>query len=807
VSEIMNMFTIASTIGVGRGARGLRTAGRSRHHWVAVRFVGVLLVSLCALALVAGTPALAAGACSNEQRRAEQPFELGLADCRAYEMVSPLAKGDNSVIDHRGRAAASGEAVSYFSAGSFAEPKAALLSSPYLSRREAGGWSTRNISPPFTDYRGAATTIVAPFEEQLFTSDLSRGIVESPFTPLVSGQPIGYINLYVANTETGAYEAVTTVTPEKEYKPFTESFISLNAPEGDGGSSDLSHIVFQQLASLCCGASPHQLHVYEWAEGSLRQVDVTPQGGQFAGPANVGAAGQPSRDGNPWRAVSSDGSRVVFTGGENLPGVDPSWGQVYVRENPMSPVEGCGVAGDACTVEVSASQRTNGRGEPEPDPNAGKQPVAWYRDASADGSRVFFTSRVELTNDANTGPEDNAANLYEYNVESGVLTDLTVDTNPEDIDGAGVLGLVTAGEDGSYVYFVAEGKLAGEANSEGKEAVSGQPNLYLSHANKVTFIATLSSVGNNSGEPVGDETDWTGREISQADDYGPGAHTARVTPDGTRLAFESELSLTKYDNEAAGPGECENERCREVYLYDATTGKLICASCGPQSDERPVGPAELKREVFSFDYLRRNLSDNGRRLFFETKNPLVPYDSNGRLDVYEWEQVGEGSCTIASASYAASEEGCTFPVSDVTGALESHFLDASANGDDVFIATADRLVPSDTDDREDVYDVRVGGGFPVASVPPVCEEVDSCRSPASAQPSGLFGSPASQAFSGPGNPVAPVTAPVVTAPKQRAKSAKCRKGLVQKRGRCVKRKRGRTTAHRARQSGFDGRRR
>ena len=81
---------------------------------------------------------------------------------------------------------------------------------------------------------------------------------------------------------------------------------------------------------------------------------------------------------------------------------------------------------------------------------------------------MFFTSRVELTNDADTGPEDNAANLYEYDFEKPEgerLSDLTVDT--VDPDGAGVLGLVTASEDGSYVYFVAEGELTSEKNSEG----------------------------------------------------------------------------------------------------------------------------------------------------------------------------------------------------------------------------------------------------------------------------------------------------------------------------------------------------
>ena len=58
----------------------------------------------------------------------------------------------------------------------------------------------------------------------------------------------------------------------------------------------------------------------------------------------------------------------------------------------------------------------------------GRQP-AEYPGASVDGSKVFFDSDTELTGDANTGSEDNAANLYEYDLESGRLIDLTLDIN------------------------------------------------------------------------------------------------------------------------------------------------------------------------------------------------------------------------------------------------------------------------------------------------------------------------------------------------------------------------------------------
>jgi hypothetical protein len=48
----------------------------------------------------------------------------------------------------------------------------------------------------------------------------------------------------------------------------------------------------------------------------------------------------------------------------------------------------------------------------------------------------------------------------------------------------------------------------------------------------------------------------------------------------------------------------------------------------------------------------------------------------------------------------------------------------------MFVATGDQLVPADTDDLRDVYDVRVDGGFPSSpSVPPACGSPDACRGP------------------------------------------------------------------------------
>jgi hypothetical protein len=695
--------------------------------------------------------------CANEKARSEQPYGFELPDCRAYEMVSPLDKDDNNIAGAGARAAVSGEAVTYLSKGAFAGAQGAMFANRYIARRGPGGWETQNVTPPYKAFTG---NLSGPYRELVFTADLSAGILQSEDTPLIAGEPAGYVNLYVGNTTSGTYEAVSTVTPpSSEVEPYEGLPIE---PRFAGASTDLRSVAFQENAALTADASSRRSHVYEWRDGGLIRVDIPPPGVNFEAEDSIGAPGdfQEPVEGDPWHAVSSDGSKVILTAGE-VTGPErgeEALGQLYVREVPQ-----------AETIEVSASQRTVA------DPN-GPQP-ARYWDASVDGSKIFFTSRAELTDDANTGGADDAPNLYEYDLNTGLLTDLTVDTDPGDSQGAEVLGLVTAGDDGSHVYFVAEGDLAGAA-------VSGRPNLYVYSGGHVAFIATLAPATQRyeEGEELGgDSADWYGAQPLPGQHSGtgggPSTHTVRVTSDGTRLAFESEQTLTGFDNQPAQPGDCESDKCREVYLYNAESEALVCVSCDTNG-LKPAGPAALGGTENDIEtgpgayqdtfYKPNNLADGGSRLFFESPDPLVVHDSNGLGDVYEY------------------EDGHVHPVSDVAGNRPSTFLDASANGNDVFIATGDELLGSDTDTRIDVYDARVGGGFPITVSPPACDNGDSCKPPVSPQPT-VFAAPASATFVGAGN-VAPLTHSRPTV-KTKPKAKRCKKGFVKKHGKCVRRKR------------------
>jgi hypothetical protein len=100
--------------------------------------------------------------------------------------------------------------------------------------------------------------------------------------------------------------------------------------------------------------------------------------------------------------------------------------------------------------------------------------------------------------------------------------------------------------------------------------------------------------------------------------------------------------------------------------------------------------------------LTRNLSENGNRVLFDTETALLPGDTNGQADVYEWEATNEGSCRSDS-----QDDGCLYLISTGTSGEPSYFGDASANGNDVFFFTRQQLASSDEDNNVDVYDARV----------------------------------------------------------------------------------------------------
>jgi hypothetical protein len=277
--------------------------------------------------------------------------------------------------------------------------------------------------------------------------------------------------------------------------------------------------------------------------------------------------------------------------------------------------------------------------------------------ASPDLTRVLF--------------EEEGGAVHEWSGGS-VLVPGEAPAEPEPV--GGIVGVLGASASGDVVYF---------QDAEG---------LKRWRSGTVTVVA--------AGADAAAPSDWPAR-----------TGTARVSADGEHLAFLSEAGLAGSDTADANTGD----PTAQLYLWGPPPGggapQLRCASC--PATGRPEGSTSIPGAQVNGStatYKPRVLATSGSRLFFETADDLALKDTNSRSDVYEWEAQGEGGCTKAA--------GCQSLVSGGLGE-GSTFLDASADGKDVYFTTEDSLVKSDPGSI-DVYDARIGGGLPEPEPPFEC---------------------------------------------------------------------------------------
>ena len=657
-----------------------------------------------------------------------QAFRSGpaalLPDCRAYEMVSPLEKNGGGVapVDSfrsrgmPGQSSLDGESLAFGSKSSFVGPVSSNFKNQYIARRGPGGWSTEAIAPPLETPGVMSPSFGVNNETYAYSSDLcSSWLNNENQRPLTGNARSGFTNLYRrgdCGAGAGGFEALTVNPPSEEcnFGPLSEGLAGLFV----GASADLSEQLFQTRAPLTANAAPGHCvqdnQIYDLAGGVLHLVSVLPDGTGSPGENQAGSPFYLAQEGfgSMRGAVAAEGRRAFWTAAPKA-----RLGAVYVRLNPGAAESGTNdgagncvpEAGKACTLTLSEA------GSP-----------ALFLDSSADGEAALLLSkgRLELV-----GSESGERTL----VAAGVPT-----TKKPLYLNTGFLG---AAGDLARIYFLSEEEIEGEGEA-------GKPNLYLYQAGQYTLIGVLSGA------------DLSGARSSAG--LSANAHDARVSPDGEHLAFVSDSTALAeqvgYDNAAVQNGQ----PAREVYLYDATTGRLRCASCNP-SGARPhalightyLGATEPPTAALmpiepSIYHSSRPLSADGQRLFFESYDPLVPTDTNGTWDVYEWEQAGHGSCHEGAADYHALNGGCVDLISTGLDPQPSEFFDADPSGKNVFIRTASDLDPRD-EGAYDVYDAREGGGLPAPGALPGCEG-EACQSPAGAPE---FATPASEAFQGAGN--------------------------------------------------------
>jgi hypothetical protein len=725
-----------------------------------------------------GAGSASASSCPN---RTYFGFSPSLPDCRAYEDVSGEASGEiytpiapetvnlteqdiNTELAVRAKEAGLG--VAYVAepggAGGGSGASGIGLGNQFVAARGTEGWSAENITPQL-----AAEVIPNSPVYEAFSASLSIGILGANSSSLaVPTTPAGppHCKVLYDRTADGSFHALFTETGTERncggiasrdgISPQNLLFAGANA--GTATVPADSGMIFQSPAPLTAGASASEEggngnNLYETSAKTTELVSVLPGGetdanAVFGGPStgrNTTQASRPDFE----HVISADGSRIFWT--------DLTSGRIYMRLTGTT------------TTAISEG------------------PAAFWG-ASADGQYVFYIE---------------GGALLRADTHSGAHTELA----PASAHVEGVAGL---SQDGAYAYFVAEGALApgaenrncqeakieseeksekGELTPEEAERIGAEEsqerlgrlpagrgcNLYLAHEGSLTLVAALAAQDDRFRRSAGGESFKLG--AWQAD---LGARTAQVADGGEELVFQSTQQLTGYDNSSLSKAR-GREFGAEVFVYEAGTHSLTCASCDPSgappAAEPNAGGTYLPISL-SPTYMRRWVSEDGSRVFFASSQPLAPQDVNALQDIYEWERAGTEGCPAGPAG------GCISVLSGGDSNDLAFFIDASADGGDVFLTHRGPLggvgLPNS---RTGLFDVRAGGGFPQ---PPTGCAGPSCAGQGSGAGQTTIPSPASATAVGGENFPPPAKPVVKNVPKPPTRAQKLAKALKQ----CKKKK-------------------
>jgi hypothetical protein len=364
--------------------------------------------------------------------------------------------------------------------------------------------------------------------------------------------------------------------------------------------------------------------------------------------------------------------------------------------------------------------------------NDSERKPAQFAGASQDGSKVFFLTEQELL----PGASKAGVSLYEYDFDAPagahVILASPGASEPD------VQGVARVSEDGSHVYFVAQGVLTTEPDPSlpagHQHALAGGENLYVYQrdaaypAGHVSFIATLCSGMGSSGaeadaqcpSSVSDEGDWSASDTRKV----------QATPDGRFVVFQSSGDLT--------PSDASDTT--QIFEYDTQTGELVRVSQARAGYTAPVGLGANENEaglpLQDYD-VQTSPATAATDLAVSNDGAIVVFNSEGALtseaeqaaaakevrSAYEYENTvaSGGAISDGNVYYLSGEENTPPPHN--TG-IEG--LDAS--GQDIFFATPAALVPQDTDTQSDTYDAREDGGFLAPDPPPECV-AEACTDP------------------------------------------------------------------------------
>lgn len=413
----------------------------------------------------------------------------------------------------------------------------------------------------------------------------------------------------------------------------------------------------------------------------------------------------------------------------------------------------------ACTIQIDV-----------PEEGASGSPgEGHYRWASADGSKVFFTDVEKLTLGSTAEPGE--PDLYRYDLEEPAgqrLTDLTVSA----AEPADVQGVAGASEDGSYVYFVAQGVLTGaQQNSHGAAALApaqGTGQLVGPATGHGTFTVGSTQVTSVTGGPFA-----LGEVVSSGTRLSPETTIAACTPrcsaptgltlsspatrGGLNVAFEGQgssevtgfsatsgafhpgmaISGTGIPAEtwikALGAGTLTLSRTASASgtsSLTATASNLYLSRAGATTFIASLNADQVDHCDWVAGCLTSRVSPDGTFIAFNSESQLTAYDSRpvhesacqfvanpaepGSLcpEIFRYaaESGSQGELTCASCDPTGSPPDAEFAWSMIRLPSGDQPLHGVSNSGQVFFDTMDTLSPADENHNTDVYEYTGGEG-------------------------------------------------------------------------------------------------
>ncbi len=600
-----------------------------------------------------------------------------LPDCRAYELVSPAdaggvtlyPEGPNSAEPNPSRLAFGGFLGTIPGAGDALNN----LGDLYVSTRTDEGWVTKYVGIPANE------------------ADQAGGPPGEPNAGHILGTPAGvrtdlsmdkFLDWNNGNEPNGEWAG-------PELPPFYTPLVW----SADGGLLEEWPTVSGHEPGPILNQSANFNHYIFVSEGTVYDNNVA---NHTLSPIATETGGAPIPVGGVPQ-ISTDGSHVLMStagcGSAALDSCGP--GELFMRVN------------DAVTYDIAKGHTISVVG------------------ATENGSNVYFTSSEQLT----ANDTDSSTDLYEWTEagekEGKPLTLISIGSNGSGNSdschavwtekcgvglfanyefsnnftkgGAGGNGLsdnyLAAGN--GDIYFYTPEQL------DGAKGVQNQQNLYVYRNGSIQYVTTFAP-GTFCERKESRETCSTGPLVR-----------IQVSPNDGHMAFLTADQVTAY----------ENLGHTEMYSYNPVAEELKCVSCLPD------GEPPSSNVLASSDGL---FMTNDGRTFFSTSDALVPQDTDGLRDVYEYV---DGRAQLISSGNSVKDHTSNIAIGINEQLFTAGLVGVSADGSNVYFLTYDTLVGQDKNGGfPKFYDARTDGGFPFVALKAPCAAADECVGAGSSPP-------------------------------------------------------------------------